>query len=112
MLTIDALNELGVNTKEGLMRCMNNETFYFKMLKMGLSGDYFDKLGKALMENNLDEAFEAAHALKGVLGNLAVTPIYNPLAEMTEMLRAKKQADYVKMYKPIVDLKNKILALM
>ena len=110
MLTIDALNELGVNTKEGLMRCMNNETFYFKMLKMGLSGDYFDKLGKALMENNLDEAFEAAHALKGVLGNLAVTPIYNPLAEMTEMLRAKKAADYVTMYKPIKELRDKLVA--
>ena len=38
-------------------------------------------------------AFEMAHALKGVLGNLALTPIYKPLSEMTELLRAGKDPD-------------------
>ncbi len=112
MLTIETLNEFGVNTKEGLTRCMNNEKFYFKMLKMGLASDQFEKLGAALECNNLDEAFEAAHALKGVLGNLALTPIYNPLAEMTELLRAGKSEDYVTMYQPILEIRNKLLALV
>lgn len=112
MLTIETLNEFGVNTKEGLTRCMNNEKFYFKMLKMGLASDQFEKLGAALEGGNLDEAFEAAHALKGVLGNLALTPIYTPLAEMTELLRAKKSEDYVTMYQPIMELRNKLLALV
>lgn len=112
MLSIEALNEFGVNTKEGLTRCMNNEKFYFKMIKMGLASDQFDKLGAALENNQLDEAFEAAHALKGVLGNLALTPIYNPLAEMTELLRAGKSEDYITMYKPILELRNKLLALV
>ncbi len=112
MLTIEKLNEFGVNTKEGLTRCMNNEKFYFRMLKMGLSSDQFDKLGNALESGNTSEAFEASHALKGVLGNLALTPIYNPLADMTEMLRAGKEADYVEMYKPILDLRNQLLAMI
>ena len=112
MLTIETLNEFGVNTKEGLTRCMNNEKFYFRMIKMGLASDQFDKLGAALENNKLDEAFEAAHALKGVLGNLALTPVYNPLAEMTELLRAGKSEDYVTMYKPILELRNKLLALV
>ena len=112
MLTIETLNEFGVNTKEGLTRCMNNEKFYFKMIKMGLASDQFEKLGAALEGGNLDEAFEAAHALKGVLGNLALTPIYTPLAEMTELLRAKKSEDYVTMYQPIMELRNKLLALV
>lgn len=112
MLTIEILNEFGVNTKEGLTRCMNNEKFYFRMLKMGLASDQFDKLGTALEEGKLDDAFEAAHALKGVLGNLALTPVYNPLAEMTELLRAGKDADYVEMYKPILELRNKLLAMV
>ena len=112
MLTIETLNEFGVNTKEGLTRCMNNEKFYFKMLKMGLASDQFEKLGEALENNNLDEAFESAHALKGVLGNLALTPIYTPLAEMTELLRTKKSEDYITMYKPILELRNKLLALV
>lgn len=111
MLTIAQLEEFGVNTKDGLARCMNKENFYFRMLKMGLSNESFEKLETALAENNLEAAFEFAHALKGVLGNLAITPIYTPLAEMTELLRAKKDADYVEMYKPIMELRNKLLAL-
>ena len=112
MITIEQLNEFGVNTKEGLTRCMNNQKFYFRMLKMGLSSDQFDKLGNAIDAGKNDEAFEAAHALKGVLGNLALTPIYNPLAEMTEMLRAGKDADYAEMYKPIMALRNQLLAMV
>ena len=112
MLTLETLNEFGVDTKEGLTRCMNNQKFYFRMISMGLSNDSFEKLGKALEENNLDEAFEAAHALKGVLGNLALTPIYKPLSEMTEMLRAKKTADYTAMYEPIMEMRNQLLQMI
>lgn len=110
MLTIEMLQSYGVNTKEGLARCMNMQAFYFRMLGMGLKNDSFEKLGKFLEEGNLDEAFEQAHALKGVVGNLALTPIYNPLAEMTEMLRAKKDADYVAMYAPIKEIRDKLVA--
>ena len=109
MLTLEKLQEFGVDTKEGMTRCMNKEKFYFRMISMGLSNDSFEKLGKALEENRLDDAFEAAHALKGVLGNLALTPIYAPLSEMTEMLRAKKTADYTAMYEPIMKLRNDLL---
>ena len=112
MLTIEKLQEFGVDTKEGLNRCMNNEGFYFKMLGMGLSNEYFDTLGNALDAGKLDEAFEAAHALKGVLGNLAITPLYNPLAELTEDLRAKKASDYVERYRPIKKLRDEMLALV
>ena len=111
MITLDQLKELGVDTKEGLTRCMNNEKFYFRMLQMGLSDGHFESLEKSLADNNIEEAFEAAHALKGVIGNLALAPIYNPLAEMTEMLRAKKPADYVEIYKPIKASRDKLLEM-
>ena len=108
MLTIEKLQEFGVDTKEGLTRCMNMEAFYFKMIKMGLSDGHFESLGASLEAGNLEEAFEAAHALKGVIGNLALSPIYEPLAEMTEMLRAGKEADYITMYKPIKEMRDEL----
>ncbi len=111
MLTIETLKEFGIDTKEGITRCMNNETFYFKMVSMGLSNEYFEKLETTLAANDLEEAFEAAHALKGVVGNLAITPLYEPLSEITELLRAHKEADYVSMYKPVKELRDKLLAL-
>ena len=110
MITIEKLNRLGVDTKEGLARCMNKEDFYIRMLTMGIKDEHFEALEKALDEKNLDEAFEAAHALKGIIGNLAITPIYIPLNRLTEMLRARMKANYAPIYKPIKDVRNKILS--
>ncbi len=111
MLTLDKMKELGIDPTEGLTRCMNNEVFFFKMITMAVSNDYFETLGESLKKNDLDNAFEAAHALKGVIGNLALQPIYEPLAEMTELLRAKKELDYVSMYRPIKEIRDQLLAL-
>lgn len=110
-MTLEELQEFGADTKEGLTRCMNMEAFYFKMIKMGLSDGHFESLEESLSSKNLEVAFESAHALKGVIGNLALTPIYKPLAEMTEMLREGQSADYVTMYKPIKEMRDKLLAM-
>ena len=32
-------------------------------------------------------AFEIAHSLKGVYGNLSLTPLYEPMCELTELLK-------------------------
>ena len=94
MLTIEKLREYGANVEEGLGRCMNNETFYLRLVNTELGDANFGKLQDALSSGKTQEAFAAAHALKGVLGNLALTPIYEPVAELTELLRnADGQAD-------------------
>ena len=94
MLTIDALKQFGADTNDGLARCMNNEAFYFKLIGKVADDKSFDSLEKAIADNDLDSAFEAAHSLKGVLGNLALTPIYTPVYEMTELLRSRSLVDY------------------
>ena len=110
MLTIEKLQEYGVNTKEGLARCMNMEKFYFRMLGMGLKNDSFEKLEASLAAGNLEESFELAHGLKGVVGNLAISPIYDPLSVMTEQLRRKEDVDYVTFYKPIKEIRDKLVS--
>ena len=64
MLTIERLQELGVNTKDGLSRCLGNATFYFRMIGMGLKNDAFEKLDKALADGNFDEALNTPTRLK------------------------------------------------
>lgn len=93
MLTIDALKAYGANTEEGLARCFNNESFYFRLVEMGLNDQNFDRLQAAVAEGDAKGAFEAAHALKGSTGNLALTPIYKPLCELTERLRGRSSID-------------------
>lgn len=94
MLTIDSLREYGANVDEGLARCFNKEDFYLRLVGMLQQEQGFDKLEQALAAGDLDAGFEAAHALKGVLGNLSLTPLYNPVSEITELLRARTQMDY------------------
>ena len=47
-----------------------------------------EKLGAALEAGDVKPAFEAAHSLKGVYANLSLTPVFDPMAELTEILRA------------------------
>jgi hypothetical protein len=89
MITIDKLQQFGADTREGLGRCMNNEAFYLRLVNMGLTDKNFAGLEEAVRQGDRKAAFEAAHALKGVMANLALTPIYNPISEMTEALRGK-----------------------
>lgn len=108
-MNIEKLRELGANVDEGLERCMGMEDFYLEMIELGLSDDRFEALGKALEEGNLDRAFEDAHALKGVVGNLALTPLYETVSEITENLRAKVQTDYEVIYKKILSQREAFL---
>ncbi len=108
-MTLDELKNQGCNVDEGLKRCMNNEAFYLKMVDMFFSdGSKIDALGTALQADDLDEAFEQAHALKGVCANLALTPLEIKISEITELLRARTQTDYSDMYREITVLYDKM----
>ena len=93
MSVIDDLKNFGADVETGLSRCINNEAFYIKMIKMGVSDERFEKLKSVLDEKNYDEAFEIVHALKGMIGNLALNPIYETICKMTELLRSRTDTD-------------------
>ena len=93
-MTIDDLKAYGADTAEGLNRCMNNESFYLRLVKMIPGDPNFQKLYDAVDKGDLGTAFDAAHALKGSAGNLSLTPIFAPVSEITELLRDRTQMDY------------------
>ena len=94
MLTIDNLKAAGANTDEGLARCLGKEDFYLRMVRMALEDDSFEKLREAVERGDLKEGFEKAHSLKGVLANVALTSLAEPVIEITEELRAGNDIDY------------------
>ncbi|MBR3107371.1 MAG: Hpt domain-containing protein [Clostridia bacterium] len=55
----------------------------------------------AIEARNLASAFDAVHALKGLTGNLVLTPLTDLLCEITELLRVRKEADYAALISPI-----------
>ena len=110
-MTIDSLREFGANVDEGLERCMGMEDFYIEMIELGMSDERFEELGKNLDDLDLDEAFETVHALKGVIGNLALTPLYETICEVTEHLRRREEIDYKPLYNKLIEQRNQVKEL-
>lgn len=106
MLTIDALREIGAEPEDGLKRCLNNENFYLDLVKRVPSDQNFRRLEDSLTAGDLDGAFEAAHALKGVLSNLSLTSLYKPVEEVTELLRARTDMDYSEFLETIMEKRS------
>ena len=107
MITIEELKALGADVETGLSRCVGNEALYLKLVGMGLGDTKFEELESAVKAGNLDKAFELCHSLKGVIGNLALTPLYEALSDLTEKLRAREEADYQAMYSNIIEIRSK-----
>jgi len=108
MLTKEALIAYGADYTTGMARCLNKEDFYFKMIRMVAANEKFTSLGKQLEAKDLKAAFEDAHALKGVVGNVALTPLFEAIEEIVEPLRRSEDADYSAPYAKIMDLKKKL----
>ena len=109
MLTVEKLNVFGANTAEGIARCVNNEAFYLRMVDKAMSDANYGKLETAIHAGDKDAAFEAA--LKGVLGNLSLTPILDPVMEITDLLRSGADADYEAILSKILAKKKELDSL-
>ena len=112
MLTIENLRAWGANTEEALRRCMNHEAFYLGLVSRAMQDDSIGKLKEAVEAGDLARGFELAHALKGTMGNLALTPICTPVQEITELLRARAQADYAPLLSEIIARRDELIELL
>ncbi len=111
MLTIEKLKDYGADIDEALTRCMGKEDFYIMLCGMVKDDKNFEGLKTALAENDLKKGFEAAHALKGVVSNLALKPLLEPVVEITELLRSGTEMDYTELLDRIEKEKNRFLDL-
>ena len=111
MITIEKLREYGANVDEGLARCVNNSDLYLMLMNMAREDKNFEALKVSLENGDLEAAFNAAHALKGILGNLSLTPMYDLDVEITELLRHREEADYETLCSRLMEEKEKFDAL-
>lgn len=94
MLTLESLAAYGADIQTGMKRCVNKESLYLRLVKTVPGNDSFEKLRNAVASKDLETAFQAAHGLKGVTANLSLTPLCEPLTEITEHLRKHEDTDY------------------
>ena len=83
----ECYKEMGADYDEEFHR-LPRESMIRKFALMFLNDDSYPKLEQSLKEGNAQEAFRAAHTLKGVCQNLGFTNLYPPVCDLTELLRA------------------------
>lgn len=109
---INELSELGVNTNEALKRFMNNSSLYIKMLGK-LSATINDlEVMKYIEAGDLDKAVENAHTLKGVTGNLSLTPLYDAYTDIVALLREGNSEKAKSILKDILPIQDKIICII
>lgn len=92
----------GADYNSTMARFMGNETMYLKFLDMLFKDDNLEKLGTALEQQDYEAAFAAAHTLKGVVGNMGLTPLFNAVCAIVEPLRKREAPeDYNGLYQVI-----------
>lgn len=79
--------QMGSDYEEVFKRLKSNELIQKYALKF-LDDQNFKKLSQSLKSNNVNEAFLAAHTLKGICANLGFSALFNSTSEITEMLRS------------------------
>lgn len=98
----ECLEAYGADYTATMERFMGNEALYRKIFDMFFQDENLGRLGAALKEEDYTAAFEAAHTLKGVTGNMGLTPLYDAVCALVEPLRARERRDeYQALYREI-----------
>lgn len=77
---------------EEVLGRLYSEALVKKFVGKFLADQSFQLLESSLIAEDYDEAFRAAHTLKGVAQNLSFTRLYRSSHDITEALRAKDHA--------------------
>lgn len=85
---IQELTDWGCDTASALERFDQDRDLYVECLKIFASDENFAALKEALEAKNTDSAFNAAHALKGVAGNLSLGILYQDICTVSDALKA------------------------
>ena len=99
----DKLDQWGCDTIGAMDRFLEDEELYVTCLETVITDEAFEKLGQALKEQKIQDAFEYAHTLKGVLANLGLTPMFVLAEEIVEPLRAGKGENLLPVYEKLLE---------
>lgn len=97
----DALTAWGADVKGSMERMYADEEFYRKCLRMFENDGNFGKLSVAMLAQNYDDAFSAAHTLRKVACTLSLTPLYEALCALTEKLRTRDGGNLEMLYNEV-----------
>ena len=109
MSMVSELQELGADVNDAMQRFMNNASLYERMLGK-LPATVNDKPVMEFIEaGDIKTAIENAHTLKGVMGNLSVTPLYKAYTEITNLLREDKPEEAKRVLEECLPIQEQVM---
>jgi len=109
---ISSLEAWGCNVQEALERFVDDKELYIMCMNLFVNDASFGALGDAIKSKNYKAAFEAAHTLKGVAGNVGAGPLYEIVGSLTDRLRADDYAGLESDYQKIMGYKEELRAIL
>jgi HPt (histidine-containing phosphotransfer) domain-containing protein len=107
---LDELKELGVDTEEACQRVMGKTDFYERMLKKFVATALDLEVMSYLQEGDYEKALEHAHTMKGVTGNLSLTPLFSAYTDIVAALRANENEKAKQLLEDILPVQESIIA--
>lgn len=110
MSMLEELKELGVNVDEGLDRVMGDGSLYESMLWM-----FINSVRQAAIKpedfnaEDPEEIIKKTHMLKGVTGNLALTPLFDGYTKALSLLRKGQPEQAREEYERFEPIQTRIL---
>ncbi len=109
MNMLQELKTLGVDTEDAINRMNGNISLYERMLIK-----FVDMMRNLSVRQDFDckdyaSAVESAHAIKGVSGNLSITPVYKAYSEIVRLLRADMPEQAEQILEKVMPVQTEII---
>lgn len=111
MELMEELKSLGADVNEALDRIMGDASLYEMMLGMFVDSvrdtpvcpEDFDR-------SDLDDLIKRVHTLKGITGNLSLTPLFNSYTQTLGLLRGNQPKEAKEEFLRLMPVQEKFLA--
>lgn len=109
---LDILKEYGMDVDATIARFGGNEPLMVRFL-VGFPNDKtMQSLHDAVAANDREAMKIAAHSLKGLTGNLGLTPLFEACTELMDTLRQPMDSDVTALYSAVCAEYDRALAML
>lgn len=102
----------GGDSEKVLARFGGNEEMLKRFLCLFAKDDSFAKLQDTLEAGETEDAFRAAHTLKGICANLGFDVLYGKASEITELLRRGELDNAKPLFAGLAEMYGKVIEIM
>ena len=110
MSLLTELEGLGADVQDGMNRFMNNVALYEKMLKKFPAAAEKLPVHSCFAAGDLETALANAHTLKGMTGNLSLTPLFRAYTNIVSLLRESRPQEAQTILESIIPVQERMVA--